>query len=1363
MMKTSKEAVQSAAKEFLQFVNRGVSPYHGRKSSVKYFVTRNYSTIIAFAVGSLYKPGNGFSIIGAHTDSPCLRNGDKLVQRLVHIQRPILRIPHLAIHLQRDINDSFGPNKENHLVPLLATAIQAELETGVSAASSSDACSAVSTADKHHPALVQLLSNELRVKSDVLLDFELCLADTQPAALGGLYEEFIFSPRLDNLHSCFCALTALIDSSTPTSLSGDPNIRMVTLYDNEEVGSESAQGAMSNLTELILRRLATSHKNLTAFQEAMPKSFMISADMAHALHPNYQDKHEENHRPAFHEGPVIKFNSNQRYATTAVTASILREIAGRIDVPLQDVMVRNDSPCGTTIGPILAARLGIPVLDIGAPQLAMHSIREMCCTSGVLQSTTLFKKPRILSVFLSGDWNQRWSVCRSERMNPLGVNMKSVRLWILVAVMTACQHLVTSATYDELFGQCFTQQQDRFRYRVTAGLLDRLQTLLQMLMRKGLTWQDEATQMIIDKELSMVEKIPLSAVMKNAPSSKSGGGPAEELNPKLQQYMDYMIVDPPQSSLHLQSLEPYTYQKQYGYQDEEERSLNLVDGNMYPSSSSRVARPRPNALDKDSQLLQDLMSLILSSPAQPTTGHRVATPISTSPYFQELDFPLEYSKDYVSNGNRASNQGQKKKPSKEFRPYNEDSNQQSLNELLLQHGFDLTHLNPGEMERLFTVLDLLQSEPSISHNQDHTVDSSAPQKLKMKISEGEMTHMVGKAPVPAIFPASSSAKNNPNTGGGSLQVNDIKEEGGVASSAALMKQDKGWKGEEKGWKGVPKTAPAKNQTNYKEEYGYIVTNKSLVGPALTFPAHPKSQNLSDAEVAEKPAVAEKNVLEAETGLKVLQAGVEENKNGLPMATRVHKSSQWVFLMFVGVACVGGLLVGSLTIACLRSHAQQLASRKLGLGPEAGSATHYAYQDLCRQHMAAKSSSGRPESGVPTGGGGTGGAVVGGGTDTSRISSVSSQFSDAPQASPSSHSSTPSWCEEPAQSNMDISTGHMILAYMEDHVKNKDRLLKEWEALCSYQAELSTVSVAQNDSNIRKNRCPDAVPYDHSRVKLKAEVNPSRADYINASTIIEHDPRMPAYIATQGPLSHTISDFWQMVWENGCTVIVMMTALVEDGEKQCDRYWPDEGSSLYHIYEVNLVSEHIWCNDFLVRSFYLKNVQTQETRTLTQFHFLSWPAAGIPTSTRPLLDFRRAGTGTYILIDMVLNRMAKGLNSLAAYILNQLFNHSNVQTWVYRGYIRGWGGWRGLLNVSFPIYLWIKIKKFLNIFRNILCCFCGIGVKEIDIAATLEHIRDQRPAGLQKGKRTLKEHNDQFEFALTAVAEEVNAILKALPQ
>uniref|UniRef100_A0AAX7T644 Protein tyrosine phosphatase receptor type Na n=1 Tax=Astatotilapia calliptera TaxID=8154 RepID=A0AAX7T644_ASTCA len=491
---------------------------------------------------------------------------------------------------------------------------------------------------------------------------------------------------------------------------------------------------------------------------------------------------------------------------------------------------------------------------------------------------------------------------------------------------------------------------------------------------------------------------------------------------------------------------------------------------------------------------------------------------------------------------------------------------------------------------------------------------------------------------------------------------------------------------------------------------------SVVGPALTFRIRQNEHNMTAAEVAAK-AVSEKNFLESETGLKIVQTGVGERTDarGLPQVTRVSQGSSGTVITLVSMAVVGGVLVLAMAVACLRHYAQQVNNGKLGLGPEGGAETHFDYQELCRQHMASKSSLCRQDcmggvsssiSGpaVSTGAGGRRG------TDTSRVSSVSSQFSDGPQHSPSStHSSTPSWSEEPAQSNMDISTGHMILAYMEDHLRNKDRLQKEWEALCSYQAEPSSVAVAQSADNMDKNRHAEALPYDHSRVKLKTDVNPNKQDYINASMLFDHDPRQPSYIATQGPLPHTVADFWQMVWENGCTVIVMMTALVEDGEKQCERYWPDEGSSLYHIYEVNLVSEHIWCKDFLVRSFYLKNVQTQETRTLTQFHLLSWPADGIPTSTRPLLDFRRkvnkcyrgrscpiivhcgdgtGRTGTYILIDMVLNRMAKG-------------------------------------------------------------------VKEIDIAATLEHIRDQRP-GLVRTK-------DQFEFALTAVAEEVNAILKALPQ
>uniref|UniRef100_A0A8D2QIK8 Protein tyrosine phosphatase receptor type N n=1 Tax=Zonotrichia albicollis TaxID=44394 RepID=A0A8D2QIK8_ZONAL len=470
-------------------------------------------------------------------------------------------------------------------------------------------------------------------------------------------------------------------------------------------------------------------------------------------------------------------------------------------------------------------------------------------------------------------------------------------------------------------------------------------------------------------------------------------------------------------------------------------------------------------------------------------------------------------------------------------------------------------------------------------------------------------------------------------------------------------------------------------------------NISVVGPALTFRIRQNPQNFSLADVA-----SQTGSLSLSPTLTNPWLGPQRNEAAAySRPSRFGDGFHSVLLTFIALACVAVLAIAVSAALCLRRHAKQREKERLAaLGPEGAADTTFEYQELCRQHMAAKSLFGRADAPAAP-------------AETSRVSSVSSQFSDAPQPSPSSHSSTPSWCEEPVQSNMDISTGHMILAYMEDHLRNRDRLAKEWQALCAYQAEPSVCSIAQSEANLKKNRNPDYVPYDHVRIKLKADSNPSRSDFINASPIIEHDPRMPAYIATQGPLSHTIADFWQMVWEHGCTVIVMLSPLAEDSVKQCDRYWPDEGSSLYHIYEVNLVSEHIWCEDFLVRSFYLKNVQSQETRTLTQFHFLSWPAEGIPTTTRPLLDFRRkvnkcyrgrscpiivhcsdgAGrTGTYILVDMVLNRMAKG-------------------------------------------------------------------VKEIDIAATLEHIRDQRPGMVQT--------KDQFEFALTAVAEEVNAILKALPQ
>ena len=153
-------------------------------------------------------------------------------------------------------------------------------------------------------------------------------------------------------------------------------------------------------------------------------------------------------------------------------------------------------------------------------------------------------------------------------------------------------------------------------------------------------------------------------------------------------------------------------------------------------------------------------------------------------------------------------------------------------------------------------------------------------------------------------------------------------------------------------------------------------------------------------------------------------------------------------------------------------------------------------------------------------------------------------------------------------------------------------------------------------------------FDRIVIKLKWLIFNWKEYFFVLHSQTDHDPRNPAYIATQGPLPQTSADFWQLVWEQGSVVIVMLTRLTEEGRAMCHRYWPEEGSELYHIYEVHLVSEHIWCDDYLVRSFYLKNLRTGETRTVTQFHFLSWPENGVPQSTKALLEFRRKVNKSY---------------------------------------------------------------------------------------------------------------------------------------
>jgi len=356
----------------------------------RYYVTRNDSSIIAVQLGRRSPLESGLRLVGAHTDSPCLRvkpqpelhrqgfwqlgvevyggvllapwfdrdlslagrvtfrRDGRVESQLIDFQLPIATIPNLAIHLNREANQGWAINAQNELPPILAQI--AGDERG-----------------DFRALLAEQLQREHEINADVVLDFELCFYDTQGAALIGLSQDFIAGARLDNLLSCYAGLQALLAA-------GEEESCVLVCTDHEEIGSCSTCGADGPFLEQVLGRLLPDGD---AFVRVMQKSLLVSADNAHGVHPNYADRHDGNHGPKLNAGPVIKVNSNQRYASNSETAGFFRHLCFDVEVPVQSFVVRSDLGCGSTIGPITASRLGVRTVDIGLPTFAMHSIREL--------------------------------------------------------------------------------------------------------------------------------------------------------------------------------------------------------------------------------------------------------------------------------------------------------------------------------------------------------------------------------------------------------------------------------------------------------------------------------------------------------------------------------------------------------------------------------------------------------------------------------------------------------------------------------------------------------------------------------------------------------------------------------------------------------------------------------------------------------------------------------------------------------------------------------------------------------------------------------------------------------------------------
>lgn len=372
-------------------------PWQFRKNG-RYYVVRDGASIIAFVIGDKPLVDTGFRMIGAHTDSPSLRlkpnaafanqglaqlgvevyggpilatftdrdlslagrvmvrDDNSHAARDVQFTSAIVRLPNLAIHMNREVNDKgLVLNKQTGLPLIFGFA---------------------SDTSEAQTQLTQALASQLNVRAEDILTWDLTVYDTQKGSLWGLNHEFIANSQLDNLASCHAAISALLANRKPDST------LICALFDHEEVGSESATGASGSfMTDVIARICASTQVHEEDKLRALANSFFISADMAHAYHPNHAGSYEPCHHALVNHGPVIKTNANQRYSTNADTAARFIKLCEQAGVPYQQYAHRTDLGCGSTIGPILAAQLGIASVDVGNPMWAMHSIRE---SAGVL-------------------------------------------------------------------------------------------------------------------------------------------------------------------------------------------------------------------------------------------------------------------------------------------------------------------------------------------------------------------------------------------------------------------------------------------------------------------------------------------------------------------------------------------------------------------------------------------------------------------------------------------------------------------------------------------------------------------------------------------------------------------------------------------------------------------------------------------------------------------------------------------------------------------------------------------------------------------------------------------------------------------